>query len=492
MPELNLMMPGNPRYQPKSLQSYFGYDLNFRYLAEVEIATLCVLAEIGIIPAEDFKLFTRDVQDKLFAITTSQVDHIERTVTKHDVRAWVRLAQESLPPSLRIWAHIPLTSYDALDTARTLQFQRAHFGVVQPTVKKLVTLMAGWIHETADIVQIGRTHGQHALPITVGFWLANILDSIVTNARQADENCLKLRGKISGAVGAYNAQVGLGISARCGSHSFEWRVLEKLNLEPADISSQILPPEPLAYYLFSCLMLSSVLGKFGRDCRNLMRSEIDEIAEGYEEGQVGSSTMPQKRNPINFENEEGTWLKLMAEFQKVLLTLITDHQRDLVASSLYRDFPAIVVDLVHQLETLLKEDKKGIPFLKRIRVNRKACERNFAQSAHLILAEPISIALQMYGYSGDAHKLVNEVAVPKAKQIAERRTGSLFDVICDLGEADLGVEDALLLKQALSNIPREICELLVSPREYTGLASQKARAIADKALAWVDSLTYRG
>jgi adenylosuccinate lyase len=109
---------------------------------------------------------------------------------------------------------------------------------------KVVGLFVDQVNLFALQPQIGRTHGQHALPITAGFWSATILSRILTNIQSANSAAEKLAGKISGAVGVHDAQVGLGIAARCGDKTFEERVLEKLGLKAAPISTQILPPEP--------------------------------------------------------------------------------------------------------------------------------------------------------------------------------------------------------------------------------------------------------
>ena len=268
MKSLNLALPGNPRYQPNDLQEYFGYDLLFKTVAEVEIAVMKTLAEIGIIPEDDIALLTTALEQALCEITTTEVEKLERTVTHHDVRAWVQLAQQQLPPSLKRWVHVPLTSYDALDTARALQFARAHRvvrGLTHQVIKHFIEL----VQRFAEQVQIGRTHGQHALPITVGFWLATILNRIVANIKAANLAAESLVGKISGAVGAYNAQVGLGILRCCRGETFEERVLNKLGLKAAPISTQILSPEPLADYLFACVKLSAAFGQFGRDWRTI-------------------------------------------------------------------------------------------------------------------------------------------------------------------------------------------------------------------------------
>ena len=182
----NLTLQGNPRYQPKDLQQHFGYDNLFRCVAEVEIATMRTLADIGVIPPADIFLLPPEVEQKLLAITTSEVDEVEHAITKHDIRAWVRLAQERSPRGLRRWIHVPLTSYDVLDTARSLQFFRAHTGVVKPLADKVIGHFIERTRTFAEQKQIGRTHGQHALPITVGFWFATILSRILRNLESAN------------------------------------------------------------------------------------------------------------------------------------------------------------------------------------------------------------------------------------------------------------------------------------------------------------------
>ena len=487
----NLSLPGNPRYQPKDLQRHFGYDNLFRCVAEVEIATMRTLADIGVIPPADIVLLTPEIEQKLLSITTSEVDEVERKITKHDIRAWVRLAQEQSPLGLRRWIHVPLTSYDVLDTARSLQFLRAHTEVVKPLADKVIGHFIERTRTFASQKQIGRTHGQHALPITVGFWFATILSRILRNLESANAAAYGLVGKISGAVGAYNAQKAVGIIERCKSKgigacsakdvasgvanyadvpTFEQLVLKKLGLKPAPISTQILPPEPLADYLFACVKLSASLGQFGRDGRHLMRSEIAELGEPFDKGQVGSSTMAHKRNPINFENLESTWLKTKSEFGKVMDVLISEHQRDLVNSAIARDFPTIVVNVVSQLNTLLRGDP---PFIARISVDPEACKHNLELQGAEILAEPVYIALQMAGYTGDSHRVVNELALPLVKQ-----GSSWLYAIKKIGEDQNDQE----LLDARSKLPKDVMSLISevggNSEQYAGLADEKALEIA--------------
>lgn len=480
--ERNLVLPGNPRYQPKELTPYFGYDNLYREVAAIEIATVQVLGEIGVIPKEELAALQPSIIEEILAIPTTEVDEIERKITHHDVRAWVRRAQEIINGKLARWIHIPLTSYDVIDTGRILQFQKSYQCALNPSISKVVLLLTDLVRKFAGQIQIGRTHGQHALPITVGFWLATILNRIIYNWELIDSYSNSLVGKISGAVGAHNAQFGLKFTDPSQEKSFEKRILDKLALRPARISTQILPPEPLGYFLFSCCMLSATLAQFGRDCRHLMRSEITEVAESFEEGQVGSSTMAHKRNPVNFENLEGMWIRTKNEFGKVLDTLISEHQRDLVGSSVARDYPIILVNLQQQLNTLLKKNKFGIPFLSRITVHEDICQRNFEMSSCLILAEPLYIALQMAGYSGDAHKFVNRKLVP----IAKEKEILLVEILEELAKDDSD------LQTTISAIPKEVWDLLHHPEKYTGSAEKKALEIAAYAEEQVKKLTLKG
>ncbi len=459
----NLTLPGNPRYQPKELVAIFGYDNLYQTYIEVELAALKTLYEFGVIPRDDYRKINKAARKALAEITTSEVDKLEREVTKHDIRALVQIIQQKVGPEAGRWVHIPLTSYDVIDTARALQFSRAFKQVLEPRIQKVLNELCDQIAHYKRTIQIGRTHGQHALPITVGFWLATIAQRIFHNYLEMKRYADGLVGKISGAVGAYNAQVGLGLDYNPSTVKiFENEVLKKLGLKPAPISTQILPPEPLAYFLFSASMLSASFGQFGRDCRNLMRSEIGEVMEAFSANQVGSSTMAHKRNPINFENLEGMWIRTKNEFGKVLDTLISEHQRDLVGSSAARDFPIILINLQQQLNTLLKEDENNKSFLARMQIDAQRCYDNFEESSNFILAEPLYITLQMAGYTKDAHHLVNHVLVPYAK----KRGVDLFQALIENSDHEL--------KTVIDCIPEETKDLLRNSKSYVGNAENKA------------------
>ncbi|MEI6528795.1 MAG: lyase family protein [Candidatus Falkowbacteria bacterium] len=481
----NWQMPGNPRYQPNALKPFFGYDELYGYIGRVEYAALEELIEIlisaGLVPEEAREQLNEDTYNLLSNIVTSEVDRYEREVTKHDIRAFVQIAQAKLPPQIKQYLHVMLTSYDPIDTAAALRFKLAYQNVLSPEIGKLVKHLVELAEQYKAQIQIGRTHGQHALPITVGFWLSTIINRLIYNWEKMDSASDELVGKISGAVGAMNAYVGLGLDEYESAEEFEIKVLGRLELQPALITTQIVPPEPLAYFLFSVTMMTAAIAQFGNDCRQLMRTEIGEIQEEFVEGQVGSSTMAHKRNPIIFENLVGTWKKTKVEFMKVFETLISEHQRDLTDSSVMRDFPTIVINLQLQLDNLLRENKDGVPFIKRIVVNNENLQKNFELQKNYILAEPIYVALQLYGYTGDAHKLVNETLMGKAQAL----NISLYEALT----LESSLNDMELV-EVLTKIPQEIRQLFAHPENYTGAAERKTEFVIEAAKEFLDFLGY--
>jgi len=478
----NLALPGNPRYQPKDLQGIFGYDNLYRAFVMVELAVLDVLAEIGVIPASEYALLTDGVRAQLLAITTSEVDELERRVTKHDIRALVQIMQGRMPEPLRRFVHALLTSYDVIDTARALQFSQAQLSVVAPKMAEVLNIFADRAEEHAETRMIGRTHCQHAVPITAGFWLATVLSRLIDNAAAMNAAAGQLVGKIAGPVGAYNAQVMFGLYRPGGGDgpTFEERVMRKLLLRAAPVCTQIVPPEPMARYLFACFQTIATFGQFGNDARHLMRTEIAELSEPFESGQVGSSAMPRKRNPITFEGLCGAYTDAVAEFMKVMLTSISDHQRDLTGSSVMRDFPTMLVLLVRQLDPLLRQDKQGRAFLRRIQIDKDACMQNLGESGPYVIAEPLYLAMQLHGFTGDAHHLVNHELVPG---VANSACPNLVDVL--EGKAKAGEEP---FATALGVLPTQVIDDLRHPERYIGRAPEIARETAERARQCARSL----
>jgi len=472
---LNEIMVGYLRYQPENLVKCgcFGYNQEYKPVAQFELAGMDTLAEIGIIPHDDYVLLKPEMREKILAIPTTKVDELERSGGGHDIRAFTILMQSVLPPSLRRWAHVPFTSYDPLGTALALKLLKAYQEVIGPDTKKVIRLFAERVREQGETRQMGRTHLQHAVCITAGFWLATILSRVIYCAKKIDENAAGLVGKASGATGSRNAQVMLGIPKLCGDKPFDVRVLEKLGLKPARIATQIPPPEPVVDFLFCCMELAQAFGQFGNDCRILMMPEIGEVLESAPAGTISSSTMAGKRNPRWSEANAGMAKLAKWAFQLPLDCFNSNLQRDLVDSACYRFFPLTVIFLAVQLENLLRKNKQtGLPFLKGLTINAQACLQNIRMDAKTNMGEALYLALQWHGYSGDAHKLVNDAIVP-----ASRDSGlSLFTEALRLGRS---ADPAL--RQVLETLPEQTVSILRNPQDYIGDAPAQALDIADEA-----------
>jgi len=478
---LNLMLPGNPRYQPKSLQGIFGYDHLVGSMIEVEIQHLLALAAIDVIPDRLVACQEPKIRGDLCAITTTMVDERERR-TKHDVRALVELIRERLAPELAPFVHLGLTSYDVIDTGRVMQYRTAYSTVIRPLCLRLIGAWANLVEREADTPQIGRTHGQHAIPITVGFWLGTVLDRFMNAFGELHRAYCHLTGKITGAVGASNVITLLGwddAARAIGVASYEELLLGRLDVQPATSSTQICPPEAIANFLFHCVQLSLVIEQLATDCRHLMRTEIGEVMEEFAVGQVGSSTMAHKRNPATFENEDGFATIQRGLFGMVLETMVSEHQRDLTGSVVMRNWPVIVVNLVYQLERLLGQPTStSRPFIERIVVNRERCLRNLEMQSAVYTAEPFYVLLQLYGYEGDAHDLVNHTLVPGV-------AGTELSIV-DLAASMAAEEPDSMLGRAWSAIPGEKLAALRDPVHYCGKSVQVARDVVERARQFVN------
>jgi adenylosuccinate lyase len=327
-------------------------------------------------------------------------------------------------------------------------------GLIVPRIVSLGDAIADLTERHADTTQVGRTHGQHAVPITFGFttsrYLGRLGESLVNTRNRANE----LQGKFSGAVGGYNASALVNEDPR----SFERAFLAKLGLEPCTHSTQIVPAENMTNLLYALTINSGVMAQIGEDMRNLQRTEIAEVGEKFGNTQSGSSAMGQKENPISFENVAGTHRKVLSELFNAMQNLTSDHQRDLRDSVSMRYYGAIPAMVARSAKTLTKA-------LSKLDVNTPNMQRNLYLTDGAIAAEALQVILRDRGVV-DAHNIAKRVA-KEAKQkgkpfreleLSDRQTGSLIN---DLFDDDMGHRQALAL---------------ISPEtDYLGLTADEAR-----------------
>ncbi len=225
--------------------------------------------------------------------------------------------------------HLGATSVDILDTAASLRYRDVTRAVLLPLLADLEEALVRLARAEADTPQVGRTHGQHAVPITFGFAVAGYVSRLGKCILRIRDRAGDLRGKLSGAVGAYNAASLLVDDPEALEREF----LAGLGLAPSDSATQLVEPEHLLGLLLEINTAFGVIANLADDLRHLQRSEIAEVREEFAEGQVGSSTMPQKRNPWNAEHVKSLWKAFAPRVVTFFLDQVSEHQRDLTNSA---------------------------------------------------------------------------------------------------------------------------------------------------------------
>jgi len=390
------------RYGTPEMRRIFEEENRLQEMLQAEAALAWAHAQVGDIPQED-------AQRILDAVTTKQVKlarvkEIESQI-KHDVMAIVQALSEAAGTS-GAYVHLGATSSDILDTATALQLKEATVLLEQRMNNFEKTLLnQAELHKRT--IMIGRTHGQHALPITFGFKLAVWTRE---NARhiQRLHQCSErlLVGKMSGAVGT---QAGLGPNAI----KIQELVMKRLGLKAADISTQIVQRDIHAELISFLALVASSLDKFATEIRELQRPEIGELAEPFERGrQVGSSTMPHKQNPEICERICGLAKVMHGLVVPALEDVSTWHERDLTQSSAERFIIPQACILLDYMLNLMNNVLAGLW------VNEERMRKNIDLTQGRTMSEAVMIALVEKGMPRqEAHELLRTLTIQsKAKK----------------------------------------------------------------------------
>jgi len=397
--------PIETRYKSK-LNSIFDQENILKKWLAVEVALAKAHAAVGNIPPQALE----EIQEGATKVKLSRVLEIEEQI-HHDLMAMVKALDEQCP-NYGGFVHLGATSYDIEDTALALILKEA-IDVIVEDIDNVCKSLENLINQKKSLVCVGRTHGQHAVPTTYGMVFANYLDQL----KRAKKILLNSKeyvcvGKMSGAVGTM---------ATFGPKAFEIEklVLKELDLKPASISTQVVSRDRHAYFLFSLSLIGAVLEQIAKDIRNLSRPEIRELAEGFSKDQVGSSTMPHKRNPHKSERICSLARVLRANVFVGLESIALEHQRDLTNSASERlvlSHSAILVDYMLQQMNLILKNLEFYP---------ENIKRNLELTKGAILSERVMIALANAGLSRQqAHELLR-----LASREAEQKNLSLFEVL---------------------------------------------------------------
>ena len=400
-----------------------------------------------------------DAADSLEATVTPEEVAAEEEITRHNIRALVNVIQRHLPEELTPWVHLGATSVDILDTAMAMRVRDAVRGTVMPLLLDLLDVLIRIARDESATPQAGRTHGQLAVPITFGFAAAEYVSRLGQSLIEIEKRSAALRGKLAGAVGAYNAT---SIIVE-DPEALEEEYLGALGLERADYANQIVEPEHLLRLLLEINVAFGILANLADDLRHLQRSEIGEVAESFGQGQVGSSTMPQKRNPWNSEHVKSLWKAFAPRIMSFYMDQISEHQRDLSNSASGR----FVTDYIAGFAAAAARMKKVVEGLT---VNRGRMLANLSGLGDGILAEPTYILLALGGF-GDAHEIVR-----KATLKADSAGRSLKDVLKEENPEAWAVLSTRLT--GVLGVSAE--EFYADPAAYSGIASKRALDLAGK------------
>ena len=437
------------RYGTPEMKKVFEEETRVQKMLDVEAALAWAHAEVGDIPRKDAEKIVSKASLKY--VKVERIKEIECEI-KHDIASLVRALSEVCGPS-GAYVHLGATSYDIVDTTNALQLKEA-LDLIEKKLLEFEKMLVAKARQYKKAVMVGRTHGQHALPITLGFkfavWMREISRHI-QRLRECRERVLV--GKMSGAVGT---QAGLG------KHAMEIQdlVMRRLKVSSADVSTQIVQRDRYAELICLLALVVSSLENFATEIRELQRPEIGELFERFETAkQVGSSTMPQKRNPELCERVCGLARIVRSLVIPALEDVTTWHERDLTQSSAERFiFPEACI-LADYLLFLMC----GI--VANLRVDEKRMLKNVELTRGRMMSEAVMIALVRKGMNRqEAHELLRKLAM---KSEAEDR--SFKEIL--LGE-----------KAVTRMLSEDEIDGALNPKDYLGTATKQVDLAINRTL----------
>jgi adenylosuccinate lyase len=431
--------PLDYRYGTKEMRDIFSEEGKLRRMLLVEAALAEAQARVGMVPPEAAAAISEAAMSG--RVTAHRVAEIEAE-TRHDVMSVVKALAEQAGDA-GAYVHLGATSNDIIDTANALQLREA-WPLIDTACRELRNELARLAKENRSTLQVGRTHGQWAVPTTFGLKMAVYaveMDRHLERLREAAPRVLV--GKFLGAVGT---------GAAMGEHALEVQrlVMERLGLGVPVVTLQTIQRDRHAE--LACLManIATSVEKFATEVRNLQRSELGEVRESFDVSkQVGSSTMAHKRNPISAENVCGLARIVRGMVVPAFENAPLWHERDLTNSSAER------FTMSHQM--LLTEYilLRSVRLFRKLEVIPEAMMANLERAGPDIMAEAVMMALVEKGIGRQAgHELVRSASMRSAA-----------------GEASFA--DALLAAPEVSGkISREELEAALRPEAYTGHASE--------------------
>lgn len=452
------------RYSLSEAEVFNGLS---KYISEEASIRSCAKCEAALVKSH-LKLrgkLTDEIAQSLDKVA-SKIDpaevYAEEEKTKHNIRALVNVMKTKVSAEIGPLVHLGATSVDILDTALSCRMRDVTKNVVLPELKKLEKHLCAIADRDSEVPQVGRTHGQHAVPITFGWSIAEFVSRLGKSILRIEELSNQLVGKLAGPVGSYN---GSSMIVK-DPEELERVYVEFLGLSASEYSNQLVEPEYLLRLLLEMNVAFGIIANLADDLRNLQRSEIGEVFEYFASTQVGSSTMPQKRNPWNSEHVKSLWKAMCPRVITFYMDQISEHQRDLTNSASQRfmaDYVAGFTMAVARMNSVVSG----------LQADKETMARNLENAGGKVkggvLAEPAYILLGEAGIN-DGHEVIRKITLE-----AEKSGKTFFEVLKTHKEAFEKIT-AQLEKLGVEN-PENFFE---HPANYCGLAAKKSRRLAKK------------
>ena len=409
-----------PRYSRPDMVAIWSPESKFRIWYEIEAHACQALTDIGVIPQVNADAVWR-AKDVKFDI--ARIDEIE-AVTKHDVIAFLTHLAEHIGSEEARFVHQGMTSSDVLDTCLNVQLVRAA-DLLIADVQALLAALKRRAYEHKMTIRIGRSHGIHAEPTTMGLTFARFY-------AEMDRNLERLRiaraeiatGAISGAVGTF-----ANIDPQVEEH-----VCAKLGLTPEPISTQVIPRDRHAAFFAALGVVGSSIENIATEIRHMQRTEVLEAEEFFSKGQKGSSAMPHKRNPVLTENLTGLARLVRMAVVPALENVTLWHERDISHSSVERNIgPDTTITLDFALNRLTQVIDKLVIYPDNMLANMN-------KFRGLVMSQRVLLALTQAGVSReDSYRLVQRNAMKVWEDNKDFKTELLADdeVRAALSEAEI-------------------------------------------------------
>jgi adenylosuccinate lyase len=381
-----------PRYARPEMTAIWEPATKFRIWYEIEAHACDAQADLGVIPRANAEAVwkARDVE-----FDVARIDEIE-AVTKHDVIAFLTHLAEIIGNEEARFVHQGMTSSDVLDTTLNIQLVRAA-DLLLEGVDRVLAALETRAHEHKMTVRIGRSHGIHAEPVTMGLTFARFYAEMDRNRNRLEKARWEVAtGAISGAVGTF-ANIDPAVEAH---------VCAKLGLRPEPISTQVIPRDRHAMFFATLGVIASSIENIATEIRHMQRTEVLEAEEFFSKGQKGSSAMPHKRNPVLTENLTGLARLVRMAVIPAMENVTLWHERDISHSSVERMIgPDTTVTLDFALHRLA-----GV--IEKLVIYPDAMVANMEKFRGLVHSQRVLLALTQAGVSReDAYRLVQRNAM---------------------------------------------------------------------------------